>query len=289
MSDRPSITAIIVTHNSPPILRRVVEALLGQSLPLRRIVIVDSGSKDPGPVKALAGLGGNIQVICEQNIGFAAANNLAMRKHAEDSDHFALVNPDAVLSPNWIAGAYAYLSSEEGRGAGIVSSPLRGMDAKTGQPTGYWDSLGIYRGRFGMWRERGRHVAVADMPAPAWPFQPKAICGALMFFSVTTYRRVSMAHGFFDERFHTYKEDVELSLRVRRRGYKLVMLPQLEAWHCRGWPARRSVAPFRARRLSALNDLRIGWSYAPGTVPFLVAKYLYVITIERWLLGASRP
>jgi GT2 family glycosyltransferase len=284
MSIYPALTAVIVTHNSPPVLKRTVEALLNQSMPLNQIVIVDNGSTDPEVVKELARLNGRIAVIFQSNVGFAAANNLAMRRYADKTDYFLLVNPDAVLACDWVFGAHAYLDSPRGALAGIVSSPLRGMDVGTEQPTGFWDTLGIYRAPSGRWYDRGMRERVAERLAPSTPYQPTAICGALMFFSVTTYHAVISPHGFFDERFHTFKEDIELSLRVRRKGYRLIMLPELLAWHCRGWPKKRGDAPYWARKLSARNEVTIAARYSAIALPGSIIKYLYVAAVESWVM-----
>jgi GT2 family glycosyltransferase len=281
------VTAVIVTHNSPPIVKRVVEALLSQSLAPKYIVIVDSGSNDSERIRALATLDSRISVICELNIGFAAANNLAIRSVAEKTNYFVLVNPDAVLAPNWIEGACAYLEGPHGNGVGIISSPLRGMDVNTEQPTDFWDSLGIYRRLSGRWYDRGRQERMSEDLTPKTPYQPTAICGALMFFSVEVYKKIGNSNSFFDEKFNTFKEDIEVSLRVRRKGYRLIMLPQLVAWHCRGWPKRRGQAPFWMRKMSARNELSIAMQYSLGTLPIYITKYIYVVTIERWILQSG--
>ena len=86
----PAVTAIIVTYNSPPVVRRVVEALLAQTVPVAHIAIVDCGSKDPSPVLALGGLSSKVSVFPQSNIGFAAGNNLAIGRLIDVSDYFVL-------------------------------------------------------------------------------------------------------------------------------------------------------------------------------------------------------
>lgn len=282
------VSAIIVTHDSPPIISRVVKALLTQSVAPERIVIVDSGSENQSAVTALRSLSERIVVYCCKNIGFAAANNLAMDMVVDHTEYFLLVNPDAVLEPDWIAGAYAYCVSPGGRDAGIVSSPLQGMDVTTQVPTGRWDSLGIYRWRSGRWYDYGQHEQMTKVPAPTSIYEPTAISGALMFIPRTVYRAVLDKHGFFDNRFVIYKEDIDLSLRVAKAGYRLVMLPHLTAYHCRGWSKRRSDVPYWARKMSACNDLLLAVNHFPFRVPLYLAKLLYVMTAERPLCALQQ-
>jgi N-acetylglucosaminyl-diphospho-decaprenol L-rhamnosyltransferase len=286
--DTPRVTAVIVTHNSPPIVSHVVEALLHQSVPIRTVAIVDSGSGDTTPAEAFRKLAPNIVVTCCDNIGFAAANNLAMRTHLAGTDYFLLVNPDAVLTPDWVSGAIAYLAQNPQERIGILSCPLRGMDVKTAQPTGLWDSLGVYRHWTGRWHDRGQYVPIDQIPSPSAPYEPTAIVGALMFFSADVYRAIASKHGFFDERLITFKEDIEVSLRVHRAGYRLVLLPQLTAYHCRGWPPKRSNVSYWAKKLSSRNDIRIAVLYYPASIPVYLLKYLYVTTLERGISAAIR-
>jgi len=266
----------------------VVQALLKQTTPPDRIVIVDSGSRDTSTVTALRSLSEKILVHCCQNIGFAAANNLAMDMFLVNTEYFLLVNPDAVLELDWIAGAHAYCQSADGQNAGIVSSPLRGMDVTTQTPTDKWDSLGIYRRGSGRWYDHGQRHPIADLRTPTSPYEPKAICGALMFVPRSVYQTVLDKHGFFDNRLRTYKEDIDVSLRVARAGYRLVMLPHLTVHHCRGWPKRRADVPYWARKLAARNDVLLAAKHFPLMIPVYIAKLLYVLTIERPLCALQQ-
>lgn len=288
MSNGPVITAVIVTHDSPPIVKRVVEALLAQTVQPRRIVIVDSGSRDPSTVSSLTELSDKVEFIARGNIGFAAANNLAIEKYRRESDFFALINPDLVLAENWLERALTYWNQNEDRHIGMLSSPLLGMDATSGQPTGVWDSLGIYRYASGRWYDLGQRRPISEIQPPTHPYEPTAIVGALLFFPSNLVEKVSTTHGFFDERYFTFKEDIELSLRVREKGLRLVMLPELIAHHCRGWPKKRINAPYWTRQLSATNDVRLAARYYPWRLPIYITKFVYVVTVERWLGVASQ-
>jgi hypothetical protein len=37
--------------------------------------------------------------------------------------------------------------------------------------------------------------------------------------------------GLFDERYFFYYEDLDLCLRIRRQGYRLITVPQAKMWH----------------------------------------------------------
>jgi GT2 family glycosyltransferase len=92
----------------------------------------------------------------------------------------------------------------------------------------------------------------------------------------------------FDESFFMYKEDVDLSLRLRRAGWRLMYSPQVTAGHVRGTSARlQSRVRRRAvRRRSVANEWRL---LRKGNVPPRIAApmfgYLLLKTTAVWVLG----
>ncbi len=272
-----NITAIIVTHNSNAVIGKAVAALRAQTVPLARIVIVDSGSATTDDLDALAGP--DLSVIHADNIGFCAGNNRGIAA-AGNTDACLFVNPDCFLAPDWTEQAIAALRTHPD--VGILSSPLLGYDIRSDAPSGKMDSAGIQRSRLGRWRDIGQGQPVAELLLPATAWEPQAICGALMLIPQAVIQRLTQQDGaVFDESLFMYKDDIDLSLRVRRLGYRLVMLPDARSWHCRGWnPDRRSV-PLWARRMSARNEVRVAWRHRSWYLPVYLLKYLYVRGLER--------
>ena len=72
---------------------------------------------------------------------------------------------------------------------------------------------------------------------------------------------VAPTGAVFDERFFMYKEDIDLSLRLARAGWRLVMDPSVTILHVRGTADRRAM-PFWVRRRSLVNEWRI-WLKGP--------------------------
>ena len=272
-----NITAIIVTHNSAAVIGRAVAALRAQTVPLARIVVVDSGSSATDYLDALAGP--DLVLVRDRNIGFCAANNRGILA-AGATDACLFVNPDCFLAPDWLERAGAALQANPA--IGLLSSPLLGYDIKADAPSGKMDSAGIARSRLGRWHDVGQGQPVASVPLPAVPWEPQAICGALMLIPQAVIQNLVQKDGcVFDESLFMYKDDIDLSLRVRRLGYRLLMLPDALAWHCRGWnPERRSV-PRWARRMSARNEVRVAFRHRSGYLPLYLLKYAYMRWCER--------
>src|ERR1700691_3345176 len=97
-NDRVSVT--IVTFNSGRFIKRCLESVLAQRYPNKEIIIVDNASTD-GTVDILEQFEDRCQIVYnDENIGFAAAQNQAIRLSA--GDWVLTLNPDVLLLPNFI-------------------------------------------------------------------------------------------------------------------------------------------------------------------------------------------
>jgi N-acetylglucosaminyl-diphospho-decaprenol L-rhamnosyltransferase len=80
----------------------------------------------------------------------------------------------------------------------------------------------------------------------------------------------------FDESFFMYKEDIDLSLRLRKKGWKLLYAPTVEAFHARGWAGNRKEISHRIRCLASKNDILLNLKHRSPYLIWAVAKYLGV-------------
>ena len=95
------------------------------------------------------------------------------------------------------------------------------------------------------------------------------------------------ASEVFDPAFFMYKEDIDLSLRMRAQGWRILYVPGLLCHHVRGWQRRRFVTR-QARYLSVRNELRLCLRNGGRGLPYGLAKYVYVVAIEPILLSLHR-
>lgn len=83
--------------------------------------------------------------------------------------------------------------------------------------------------------------------------------------------------AIFDPSFYMYKEDIDLSLRLRRKGWSLMYVPSLVAYHCRGWKKERKDVPKAYRLLSARNEMRL---YARSGSPYVIYSALKYAAVK---------
>lgn len=83
--------------------------------------------------------------------------------------------------------------------------------------------------------------------------------------------------GMFDERYFLYKEDVDLSIRVKRAGYRIVYAPKAFLWHANASSTGGSGSQLQDY-FTTRNRLMFGYTYAPvKTKLALFKESLYML------------
>ncbi|HEY3324291.1 MAG TPA: glycosyltransferase family 2 protein [Planctomycetota bacterium] len=277
---RTSVGVVIVTYNSGRFLPKALEALQRQSTPPQKLVVVDNASSDRSYLSVLDSLSWAKVLPQPENLGFCRGNNIGAAELLNETDFILFLNPDAFLTPAFIEKAVARMQEPGNENVGALTGVLLGYDIEKDAPTGRLDSTGIFRTWYGRWYDRGQRSPAESLTLTS-PQPVSAICGAAMFCRSAALRQVLLnGREVFDERFFMYKEDIDLSLRLARAGWRLMLFPELQAYHCRGWTERKAI-PMRLRVLSARNDLRVHWRDHSPCCLYALAKLLYVYLLER--------
>ncbi|MBC7620922.1 MAG: glycosyltransferase, partial [Candidatus Saccharibacteria bacterium] len=99
----PRIAVVIVGWNSWDVLPRCLSCLAAQTFTDFSVTVIDNASTTPIPAELQAAHPLVNVVRNTSNLGFAAANNLAVNQHTCQSEWVALLNPDAFPQPRWLA------------------------------------------------------------------------------------------------------------------------------------------------------------------------------------------
>ncbi len=263
---------VIVTHNSAEELDICLAHLEKQTVPIKGVAIVDSGSADPQFLDDLQQLAG-MKIITTENIGYSRANNIGFQQIVADREGMVVfMNPDTFLSPDYLAQAVNILN--ENPGAAVVSGKLLGYDLSAMKPSGKIDSTGIFRHWYGRWYDRGQ--GEKDRGQYDLIATPPALCGALMCCRLRAL--YPFKGDVFDSDFFLYKEDIELCLRLRAAGWTLVYDPRLIAHHCRGWARKRQKMSYDLRLMAAKNEVLL-YRKHPGPAMAWALLKLFLVQI----------
>jgi GT2 family glycosyltransferase len=213
----------------------------------------------------------------KENVGFCKGNNLGYSQVDQKTEFVLFLNPDAFLPPVFMQEALGIMESHPSLGA--LSSVLLGYDPFRKEATGRVDSTGIFRTWYGKWYDRDHGAKWTGTQAECLEAVP-ALCGALMLCRQKAVQSVLIGqHEVMDERYFMYKEDIDLSLRLRQKGWEVAIAPQLIAYHCRGWNKKRSCVPKSLRLMSARNEMRLYARLKSPCILYSAIKYMAV----KWL------
>jgi GT2 family glycosyltransferase len=200
---RNIVSCVIPTFNAPAErLNRCLDAVLNQVDEI--VVTADAGGKFPKGARQHP----KIRYVqsSKHNLGFGKNCNFGIRRTS--GDHILLLNDDAYLNSDCVPN----LLKESGDGVGLVAHLLR-----------YEDGRIYFAGRQRVNGERGCHHIDHGQWHPT--FQTSRDMEAVSATSLLINRRAFYKSKCFDERFHMYAEDDDISLRVRRHGFKIRYTP----------------------------------------------------------------
>ena len=270
---KPSpVAVVIVTHNSEPFIERCLAALGRSDLPPSQVILVDAGSDSSSWLEALAS-SAKASLIKSPNIGFSRANNLGYQACLPSAEFILFLNPDALVASQTLRCAASIM--DRAPDIGCLTGRLLGYDITKDQPTGLLDSTGIFRKWYGRWYDRGQ--GEADRGQFSESGEVPAACGAFMFCRRTALAAAALKVGeIFDPAFFMYKEDIELSLRLRSVGWRVVYDPCLMVHHCRGWNRQRKVMPLARRTMAAANEVLLYRRHPSPYIIWALFKYMLV-------------
>ena len=262
------VTAIVLTKDRADLLAACVGGLLERTAyPRLELLLVDNGTTEPAALSLLAELEHRAHVRVLRRPGpfnFAALNNAAAASVSGGA--LLLLNNDVeVLNPAWLSEMVAQLARP---GVGVVGARLLYPDRTI-------QHAGILLGPAGAATHVGRgasETATGFFGQLTGVRDFSAVTGACLAITVEMWRLV----GGMDERFAVTWNDVDLCLRVRRAGLRVVWTPRATLIHresaTRGLEAADEAKLARFREEQAL--MRAEWGDALEHDPFLNANLL---------------
>jgi GT2 family glycosyltransferase len=272
---------IIITHDNQLVLDEAIASVRQQTLLPGQIIIVDTGSKDRKYLRQYELSEDTTVIYGGEEIGFCRGNNIGYRAVFPEVEYVLFLNPDAFLFPSFIEEAIHFMEIPVNKACGMLTGVLYGYDLANRRPSGLYDSTGIFNKWYGRWYDRGQGQACSDSLYNVNEEVP-AICGALMFCRKEALDSVLVRGGeVLDSSFFMYKEDIDLSLRLKRQGWRLMFVSKLAAYHCRGWNPDRKKMARKVRLLSARNEMRIQRkNLSPLGFGYSLLKYVSVFVFN---------
>jgi GT2 family glycosyltransferase len=207
-------TVIIVTLNRPDCLRRCLDALSNQTLPVHQTIVVD-GSPDGRSKLIVEDFPGVIYLHNERGYGHMTLSRNIGLAHAT-GDVVAMIDDDAFAEPEWMANLLAAYADEPNVGGvgGRAINNTPEADVPLDQIGRIWPN--------------GCLSANFHMDAPQ-RLEVEHVIGCNMSFRRDVLARLG---GLRDDFPGTeVGEDTDISIRVRKLGYRMVFEPRAVVFH----------------------------------------------------------
>lgn len=239
----PRVLAVVVSHNGRRWLLSCLEALLRQDYPSLDVVVIDNGSEVPVATAVGEVIPGAEVLRLDRNVGFGAAANLALESSAKapGAAYFLFIHDDVALQRDCVTQLVAAAQATE---AGVVGGKGVSWDdpnvllevGMTADQLCYPFS-GLEEGEI----DQGQHDARREVL-----FVTSACC--------LLSRALVERCGSWDGGYFLFGEDLDLCLRGRMAGFKVVVEPSARFLHVAGLSSgvrelrRRHTARFYTRR-----------------------------------------
>lgn len=280
MISKVFFSIIIVNYNLlSEILACINSAVSNLQLGDFELIIVDNASTETGFDYLMEKYSeyGYIRFIkLSENRGFGAGNNAGAR--VAKGDFLFFLNPDALIKENILPRIYEMFVTSKDIGA--VGPRI--VDQK--------NRLQVSIGSFPTILKELLEVFMLRLPFERWWFDRKQkqtltkvdwVTGAALVIPKKVYNEV----GGFDEQFFLYNEEVDLCLRIRRKGYHVIYNNELTVTHIGSVGSRKNYYSFTINSYkSKLLYIKKNHAGLEKVIMLFLTKVQMIIQIILWTI-----
>lgn len=238
-----SISVIIVNYNVRFFLEQALQSVFKAAADLSvQVWVVDNASSDDS-IYMVKQKFPTVQIIeNKENVGFARANNMALRQ--SNADYVLLLNPDTLVEESSLSKCFHFMENNSEAGAlGVRMIDGTGNflpESKRGIPTpwvAFCKTFGLsalfpFSKYFNTY-----HLGFLSECETA---EVPVLSGAFMFIRMEALQKA----GFLDEDFFMYGEDIDLSVRILQAGFKNYYFPETTIIHYKGESTRKGTVNY---------------------------------------------
>lgn len=239
------------------------------------VFLVDNGSPDDSVFQFKKKYKNNKRVTIletNDNLGYAGGNNFGLKAARKlDYDYYLVANNDILVAPDFLQKLYeasqrypqAVLTPKIYFAPGFefhkdrykkneIGKVIWAVGSKIDWNNIYGSNIGIDEVDMGQY----------DKKQPIIDF----ISGCCFLISKQAIDKI----GFFDDRFYLYMEDTDLTIRAKKFGFELRLVPESVIWHCNSGSSKpgSSLQDYFITR----NRLLFGFKYASFRTKFALIR-----------------
>lgn len=233
------ISCIVVTHNSSGTISKCLDSVFSQSYADKEVFVVDNGSIDKTIDMVMSGYPQVKLISNGGNVGAAEARNQAIDQAT--GDWVLSLDSDAFLREDFLSGFCDFLM---GSWSGMPpSAAIPGPSCVAGMPLSvailapkiYYPGSEVFYSagqrltplrRFYELGHNKKDIGQFDRGGEVF-----GACSATAFYRRDMLKDIKEASGYFDKGLFYMVEDVDLSWRARKKGWKAYACPACVSFH----------------------------------------------------------
>jgi len=241
----PRVAACIITWNGKDLLKRLLDSLACVEWADLHVIVVDNASNDGTRRMMQSDYPRAEYILLDRNIGYSGAINRGIERAMElGYDYIWVFNNDVVVEPDSLGKLVELMESDPAVG---VAGPLV-LDYRTGAVAhaGY---------RVSLWTGRMKEL---DPPGDRKPYEVDSAFGCSNLIRMEAIREV----GGFDPAYNVYFDETDFNIRMRHKGWKVVISPSAKVYHeesatmnrflvRKGWLLLRNLVRFEVKNARA--------------------------------------
>lgn len=221
MTVLPSVGVVLVNFNGKDDTLRCLESLRKSTYQRILVFLIENSSPDPSKSMTESSVSGFRNVFLERttlNLGFAGGMNRGIGRARDSGCKYALVlNNDTCVDEKCID--HLVSAAEMNPNAACVSPLILDIEKK--------DAVHYAGGRTSLLLPFHRYSVAKPSSLNDRAYETELCSGAAMLLRIDSISNV----GGFDERLFFQCEDTDLSLRLRKAGFALLVSPNALIWH----------------------------------------------------------
>jgi GT2 family glycosyltransferase len=260
------VTIVILNWNGKEDTLECLESLNLINYKNYEVLVVDNGSTDRSS-EVIKTKFPNVKLIeNEKNRGFTGGNNQGIVYAIKNnSDYVLSLNNDTVVDHEFLTELVKV--AEKHPMAGIIGPKI--IDYKTGR-------IEFVGGKIRPFNLKGPFIAIGwgekDSGQYSQVEEYEWFTGCCWLIPVEVFNKV----GLLDENYFAYIEDKDFSIRVRKRGYKVLFCPKAKIWH-KGTASSGGYMSPLAFYLCTRNKITFVLKHGNFTQKFFFIFYMYTL------------
>ncbi|HKA55546.1 MAG TPA: glycosyltransferase family 2 protein [Candidatus Binatia bacterium] len=255
-------SVVILSWNSTEVLGPCLASLpQGFTSQDYEVIIIDNGSRGLTPAALRCAFPWVQLVVNRKNRGVAPARNQGMR--LARGEYIILLDDDTLIRPGVFAQLLAYMDAHPD--VGVCGPKLIDLQGRLQLSCRFFPTMGDKLARrfpFTFAQQVRRAAEMADWDH-SYVREVDYVIGACQVI-----RRAALAEvGLLDERIFYGPEDIDLCLRMRQAGWRVVYNPEAVVVH-------------HERRVARSFSSRLGWKHLWGVL-YYFAKHGYLFSRQR--------